>query len=222
MRTAWPARAVRDALGRAPDRRQPARESRQTPAGDARRHSGNRHRGGIRTGSGPVVTRSAALGLPITRPSALRSGPIGLHQVRRSPCRRPLGPRSARHRLVTGPRRPAQGPPAPTPATPAQFPHAHCARGPMAAHTHDGFLILDLELKLVWGTRGQGPARFVRNPRPSEESESEPARNSVGDDLAASPVCRQLLAPTVTRQQKLTPWRHRKLTPLRPRRRSGR
>ena len=51
MRTAWPSAAVRDALGPV-----------QAPAGDAR-HPGNRHRGGIRTGSGTVVTR---FGIPAT------------------------------------------------------------------------------------------------------------------------------------------------------------
>ena len=58
---------------------------------------------------------------PIRRSDQPRSA---RHQVRRCPGRRPLGSRSARHRLVTGSRRPAQGPPAPTPATPAQFPPA--------------------------------------------------------------------------------------------------
>ena len=89
----------------------------RSPPGPRRRRSppGRRHRGGSRTGFRPgrdpprhaphvrrrgaqpptwtARRRSAALEPPITRPSALRSGPIGLHQVRRSPCRRPLGPR---------------------------------------------------------------------------------------------------------------------------------
>ena len=161
--------------GRAPDRRQPAREPRQTPAGDARRHPGNRHRGGIRTGSDPVVTRSAAppgprgaldrphgsvgrgrsrprarlstarrlSGLPMSGPSALRSG-----------SDRPP-PRSAAAHVAD---RPARGQPAiassparagrrrdprhPTRPPPAQFPRPLRRRGPMAAHTIDGFRIL--------------------------------------------------------------------------------
>ena len=74
------------------------------------------------------AARARALGLPINGASALRSAPIGLHQARRSPCRRPLGPRSARHRLVTGPRRTAQGPPDPHPAPPLSSRPSPCAR----------------------------------------------------------------------------------------------
>ena len=139
---------------------------RQDLAG-APRHPVSRHRGGIGSPPGPVVTGStpstrsrpastrrscpvdgcAAAHVPASAPlggsrgahhppSALRSGPIGLHHGRRAP--RPLAAaRSARgqprDRLVTGQRRPAQGPPAPHPATPAQFPPAHLrARTPLS------------------------------------------------------------------------------------------
>ena len=60
----------------------------------------------------PAQRRSAALRPPITCPPALRSA------IDQPPTAVPSGPRSARHRLVTGRRRSAQGPPAPTPATP--------------------------------------------------------------------------------------------------------
>ena len=61
---------------------------------------------------------SAALGRPSTghrRSNQPRSARL---QVRRRPSRRPLGPLSARRRLVTGPRRPAQGPRNPAPRPP--------------------------------------------------------------------------------------------------------
>ena len=116
MRTAWPSRAVRDALGRAPDRRQPARESRQTPAGDARRHPGNCHRGGIRTGSGPVVTRFGVLDpLPTSLDTPLMPG----RRARNRPHARlsPLGGSRAAHHPPIGapirPDRPPSGPPRP-------------------------------------------------------------------------------------------------------------
>ena len=96
-----PSATVRDALGRAPDRRQPAREPRQTPAGDARRHPGNRHRGGIRTGSGPVVTRSAAPPGPrgaLDRPHGSVGRGRSRPRARLSPARRLSGCPSPAHR----------------------------------------------------------------------------------------------------------------------------
>ena len=132
MRTAWPAAPSAMPWGRRPDRRPPARDPRQAPAGDAR-HPGSRHRGASAP-AGPVVTRFGALD---TRPSCPSTGcaaalmaasaPLGRLANRPSPAHRPMSPtarppRSARHRLVTGSRRSAQGPPAPHPATPRSVP----------------------------------------------------------------------------------------------------
>ena len=194
MRTAWPARAVRDPLGSAPDRRQPARDP---PPGPGRRPSApgrplpRRHSHRLRHGRDPVrhpataldqprhaaharssgappptspsQRRSAALGLPITRPSALRSGPIGLHHgpgdhlADRPAARRAAHGRSPR-RLAT-----AQGPPAGAGGTPAQFPAHPKTRGPSAPHTIDGFRILgsglELELKIGLGAHRSGCRR---------------------------------------------------------------
>ncbi len=95
---------------------------RPRPALDQPRHAPHARSTGS-TGAQPPTwpsqRRSTAIGgsqAAINGPAALRSAPTVRHQVRRSPGRRPFGPWSARHRLVSGPRRPAQGPPAPAPA----------------------------------------------------------------------------------------------------------
>ena len=139
MRAAWPSAPAAMPWGR------PATAARSPPATLAT--PGSRHRGGIRTDSGSVVTRFAALDtLPVRLdpPSCTGDGvrshphsvsaPLGGSRTAHHPpigapvrldrpppraarpVRRPLGPRSARQRLVSG--RPAQGPPAPAPATP--------------------------------------------------------------------------------------------------------
>ena len=122
--------------GRDPDRR-------PRPAPDQPRHAPHAPSTGAQP---PMWTRSGAARrlseLPITRPSALRSGPIGFHHGPRAT----FADRPAGRRAVMGARRGAgarlQGPPAPYPGHPAQFPPAPCARGPIGAHTHDGFRIL--------------------------------------------------------------------------------
>ena len=116
-----PSATVRDALGRAPDRRQPAREPRQTPAGDARRHPGNCHRGGIRTGSGPVLTRFGVLDpLPASLDTPLMPG----RRARNRPHARlaPLGgSRAAHHPPIGAPIRPDRPPPRPArPGSPSR------------------------------------------------------------------------------------------------------
>ena len=126
MRTAWPDRAgprrpSAMPWGRVPDRHQPTRDHRQDLTG------------GRRSAQPPTWTARRLSDRPSPAHRRSDQARSASNQVRRSPCRRPLGPRSARHRLVTGPRRPAQGPPAPHPATPAQFPAAHYPRGPIAA-----------------------------------------------------------------------------------------
>ena len=84
-------------------------------------------------------------------PIGARSGPIGLHHGPRATFARPLGPRSARHRLVTGPRRSAQGPPAPTPAAPAQFPRPCGCADPWPRIRSTGFGFLDSGSELDFG-----------------------------------------------------------------------
>ena len=127
--------------GRPPPRRLPP----PAPAPDQPRHAPHARSTGC---AAAHVDRSAPLGgsrAAMNGPSALRSGPIGLHHGPRGPfADRPAGCRAVRER---SPRRlaTAQGPPAPHPATPAQFPPAHCVRGPMAAHAHDGFWIFGIE-----------------------------------------------------------------------------
>ena len=123
----------------------------------------------------PAPPRSAAL-------SGCHQPPIGAQISPDWPPPRPRGrfaDRPAGCRAAHG-RSPrlwpsAQGPPAPHPATPAQFPPAHQARGPIATHTIDGFSdfgfwVLDwiFELKNWAGAHrsgSQGQAKAVRAPR---------------------------------------------------------
>ena len=160
-------------------------------------------RGGIRTGSGPVVTRFATLAS--IRPHARSTGCAAAHVVRPAPLggfraaierpigapirprsastrsaaahvADPLGPRSARHRLVTGPRRPAQGPPRHPPRPPPLSSRAPMRRrGPIAAHTIDGFRILGSGLEFgienwAWGLTGQEAGGSGQGPSAIGES----------------------------------------------------
>ena len=119
--------AVRDALVTAPDRRQPARDRRQEPAGAARyprQPPPRKHQHRLRPGRDPVRrpqppmwAAHAQLGgsrAAITSPSALRSAPIRLATKFAAAH---LADRSARGQppfiSSPAPRRPAQGPPAP-------------------------------------------------------------------------------------------------------------
>ena len=128
----------------------------------------------------PAPPRSAAL-------SGCHQPPIGAQISPDWPPPRPRGrfadrPAGCRVAHRRSPRLwpSAQGPPAPHPATPAQFPPAHQARGPIATHTIDGFSdfgfwVLDwiLELKNWAGAHrsgSQGQAAAVRDPRLSGES----------------------------------------------------
>ena len=151
-------RAVRDALGGRPTvtsrhaspahaptrRRSPPR---QPPP---RRHP---HR--LRFGRDPVRRPRPARGprtdtqppmWPSQRCSAALDPPIGAPISPDRPPPRPRGrfadrPAGCRVAHRRSPRLwpSTQGPPAPHPATLAQFPPAHQARGPIAAHTIDGF-----------------------------------------------------------------------------------
>ena len=178
---------VRPTPRRYPHRLRPGSDPVRHPATalDQPRHADARSSGAPPPTS-PSQRRSAALGLPITRPSALRSGPIGLHHgpgdhlADRPAARRAAHGRSPR-RLAT-----AQGPPAPHPATPAQFPPAHQARGPIATHTIDGFSdfgfwVLDwiLELKNWAGglVREPGQAEAVGDPWLSGNRAMGPAKS---------------------------------------------
>ena len=116
------------------------------------------------SGPRPASTRPSC---PVDGVRSRPCGPLGAAR-RLSGCHeRPLGaqvrpdrppPRPAAARSPTGRRaaapsvnarrggwRPLRDPRHPTPPHPAQFPPAHCVRGPMAAHAHDGFWIFGIE-----------------------------------------------------------------------------
>ena len=111
-----------------PGPRQADHDHRRQSVDDARYPRQYSPRRRLRSGRDPVrrprSARSASTrrSCPSPRLAAAPRGRSGAvlppNQARRSPCRRPLGPRSACHRLVTGPRRSAQGPPAPRPRPP--------------------------------------------------------------------------------------------------------
>ena len=152
MRSAWPSAPARDALGTAPDRHQPARKPCQEPAGGVQLPRQPPPTPPRRTDQ-PRMPRSTGA-QPPTRPAPPRSAalrlPSAAHRRSDQPPNRP--PPRPRGRFADRPagcrvahrRSPrlwpsTQGPPAPHPATLAQFPPAHQARGPIAAHTIDGF-----------------------------------------------------------------------------------
>ena len=85
------------ACHRPPDRHRPASAQPLDPDMACRPASNPPHAPGRRAISRPNVARLAALGPPITSPSALRSGPIGLHHGR--------APRSPRGRRAAAPAR---------------------------------------------------------------------------------------------------------------------
>ena len=156
MPVAWPSAMP---WGGRPTVASPARDHRQDLAG-ALRHPVDRHRGGIRTGSGPVVTRSAAPPGPrgaldrphgsvgrgaahvpasaplggsrdaMSGPSALRSGAIGSPT---RPCAAHVADGSARGQHVIASSRPTATDSG-TPGTPPRHPRSVPAR-PLRART---------------------------------------------------------------------------------------
>ena len=99
--------------GRHPHRLRPGRVPARRP-----RHASHARSTGAQPPTWPSQRRSTALELPSNGPPALRSGPIGSIQVRRCPCRRPLGPavtlaspRHARADCLRDPRHPPPPPP---------------------------------------------------------------------------------------------------------------
>ena len=120
---------------------------------------GSRHRGGISTGSGTVLTRFGIRNRPmwaahaqlggsratINGPSALQSAPVGTPpgpSPPLSPTARPaVSPPAPRHRPAPS----GSGPPEPGPPPPAQFPAGAQARGPSAAPALAPFSELEME-----------------------------------------------------------------------------
>ena len=97
MRSAGAVRAGPRCPRRAPDRHQPARDRRSPPATLAT--PGSRHRSGISTGSGPVLTRFGVLDrLSTSLDTLLMPG----RRVRSRPCG-PLMRRSAARAAITSP-----------------------------------------------------------------------------------------------------------------------